>query len=193
METLRALRAIAEGLGATQMRGVATEVFRKARNGERYLGNTPSRPAPSPKPPPILKCIPSGRLGCLCFLVGGRKLAAEGHPTGAGQVQAQLGLQASLVAQEEEARLGWLTAVAGSGGDSRVISWDSGSGSFQITARRRGAGHGSGGSALLTYMGAWGSTIAAECLMTEVRQGEFDRSLASCNPVSLGEARALVA
>lgn len=111
MDTLCSLQSIAEELGATEMRAVATEVFRRAKNGQQYLE----------------------------------------------RVQARTAVEVSLVPQEEEARLGWLTAVASQPdlAAARVISWDSGSGSFQITARPDGAGE------LQSYLGSWGSTIAA--------------------------------
>ena len=139
LETLGALKAIAEELGAVELRGVATEVFRKAANGAGYLT----------------------------------------------QVESKLGIRSTLVAQVEEARLGWLTAVAGGrAAPDRIVSWDSGGGSFQITARPDGG-------ELCTYMGSWGSTIAAERLTTAVRGLEYSEFV-TANPVGEGEARALV-
>ena len=45
METLCSLQSIAEELGATEMRAVATEVFRRAKNGEQYLKRVQARTA----------------------------------------------------------------------------------------------------------------------------------------------------
>ena len=81
LEVLGELKTIAMGLGAVEMRAVATEVFRKAANGAQFLESVESR----------------------------------------------LGIQSSIIAQEEEARLGWLTAVAGSVAvPESVLAWDSG-------------------------------------------------------------------
>ena len=136
------LRAIAEELGATEMRGVATEVFRKASNGSAYLA----------------------------------------------QVELQLGLNAEVIAQTEEARLGWLTAVAGleEGVDSsKVVAWDSGGGSFQVSARPDG-------DEVVCFNGSWGSTVATECLMTKVQKVAYAGGESSPNPVSMAHAQELI-
>eukprot|EP01052_Picozoa_sp_SAG31_P038580 SAG31_NODE_5182_length_2694_cov_25.840848_1_plen_332_part_00 len=105
------------------------------------------------------------------------------------QVRAKLGIPVVVVAQEAEARLGWLTAVAGGRAPAHtVIAWDSGGGSFQITARPKTE---TGSDELLLYMGSWGSTVAAEQLTTAIRGQDFS-TFATANPVRLTEARALV-
>ena len=136
LEVLGDLRAIAEELGVpgAEMRGVATEVFRKASNGGEYLA----------------------------------------------QVEQQLGINAEVIAQTKEARLGWLTAVAGlpEGTDSsKVVAWDSGGGSFQISARP-------GGTEVVCFNGCWGSTVATECMMTKVQGVAYGGGESSPNPVS---------
>jgi|EP01043_Picozoa_sp_COSAG02_P006828 exopolyphosphatase/guanosine-5'-triphosphate,3'-diphosphate pyrophosphatase len=142
LEVLGALRQIASELGATQMRGVATEVFRKASNGDLYLE----------------------------------------------RVAQQLGIFASVIAQTEEARLGWLTAVAAlpAGEDaSKVVAWDSGGGSFQVSARP-------GGQEIVCYNGAWGSTVATEALMARIQGVEYTGGGSSPNPVNTDEAERLI-
>lgn len=142
LEVLGGLRQIAGELGATQMRGVATEVFRKASNGGLYLE----------------------------------------------RVAQQLGIHATVIAQTEEARLGWLTAVAAlpPGNDaSKVVAWDSGGGSFQVSARP-------GGQEVVCYNGAWGSTVATEALMTRIQGVDYMGGGSSPNPVSADQARRLI-
>ena len=142
LEVLGALREIASDLGATELRGVATEVFRKASNGSEYL-----------------------------------ETVAE-----------QLGIRASVIAQTEEARLGWLTAVAAlePGEDAAgIVAWDSGGGSFQVSARL-------GGEEVVCFNGAWGSTVATEALMTRVQEVTYTGGGSSPNPVSADHAQQLV-
>jgi exopolyphosphatase/pppGpp-phosphohydrolase len=141
LEVLGELKTIAMGLGAVEMRAVATEVFRKAANGAQFLESVESR----------------------------------------------LGIQSSIIAQEEEARLGWLTAVAGSVAvPESVLAWDSGGGSFQITARRADIDE------MQSFLGEWGSTVATDALVSSIRGGTFTIG-GDVNPVSMAEARALVA
>lgn len=142
LEVLEALRKIADELGATQMRGVATEVFRKAKNGGLYLE----------------------------------------------RVAEELGIRASVIEQTEEARLGWLTAVAALPSEadaSSVVAWDSGGGSFQISARL-------GAQEVVCYNGAWGSTVATEALMTRIQGIEYSGGESSPNPVSADQAQQLI-
>lgn len=131
-----ALAAVARGLGCEQYAAVATEVFRRARNGRARLD-----------------------------VLGGR-----------------LRVTIRVVAQAEEARLGYLTAAAAGGGGA-VVSWDSGGGSFQL------ATPGSDG-ALETYLASWGSSVATAELATAVRSVPFVAGAA--NPVSPAEAARLV-
>ena len=105
-------------------------------------------------------------------------------------MKSQLGIETSVIAQEEEAKLGWLTAVAGAADVSpatarHVLAWDSGGGSFQISARPEG-------SEIVCYNGAWGSTVAAEALMTKIQGVRFDGAGSSPNPVSMEQALELV-
>ena len=65
-------------------------------------------------------------------------------PNGAAflqRVRAELGLEIALVSQEEEAQIGFRTAVAvGQRGRAATLAWDSGGGSFQLSARVGGGG-----------------------------------------------------
>lgn len=141
LEVLAALKTIAEELGTAEMRGIATEVFRKATNGSGFLQ----------------------------------------------QIEQQLGIRASIIEQQQEARLGWLAAVAGSSvPQGSVVAWDSGGGSFQITGQVAADG------GVQSYMGAWGSTVATDALVTSVRGKSFTLGGGGVNPVSMEEARALI-
>ena len=103
------------------------------------------------------------------------------------RVESQLGVKASVIAQDEEARLGWLTAVAGgAAAPESVLGWDSGGGSFQITARR------SDSDEMQSFLGEWGSTVASDALVSSIRGGAFTIG-GDINPVSMGEAQALIA
>ncbi len=52
------------------------------------------------------------------------------------QIDSQLGIPVTIIDQDEEGALGFLTMIAESGADpEEVICWDTGGGSFQITAQ----------------------------------------------------------
>ena len=113
-------------------------------------------------------------------------------PNGAAflqRVRAELGLEIALVSQQEEAQIGFLTAVAvGRRGRAATIAWDSGGGSFQFSCEAT-AGAPSG---LRTYVGALGASVVAAAMIEHVQK----RSLAettSPNPASRDEAQQLVA
>lgn len=98
----------------------------------------------------------------------------------------ELGLRVETVSQQEEARLGFLTAVALSARPrAEVIAWDSGGASFQIT-KADASGE------LLVYSGALGASVATALLVERV-QGSSLAAKPTPNPCTLDEAEALVA
>ena len=113
-------------------------------------------------------------------------------PNGAAflqRVRAELGLEIALVSQQEEAQIGFLTAVAvGRRGRAATIAWDSGGGSFQFSCEAT-AGAPSG---LRTYVGALGASVATAAMIEHVQKRSLAET-ASPNPVSRDEAQQLVA
>eukprot|EP01062_Namystynia_karyoxenos_P021950 TRINITY_DN18391_c0_g4_i1.p1 TRINITY_DN18391_c0_g4~~TRINITY_DN18391_c0_g4_i1.p1 ORF type:complete len:338 (+),score=100.46 TRINITY_DN18391_c0_g4_i1:84-1097(+) len=102
------------------------------------------------------------------------------------RLAAECGVRPRIVSQEEEARLGLLTAVAYTPkGDPEPVSWDSGGGSFQITAANPQGG-------LRTYVGALGSGVALAMLLQDI-QGRTSVSGVTPNPCPPGDAAALLA
>ena len=107
----------------------------------------------------------------------------------------------SVLSQADEARLGLATAEALTGGswdsagESYVAAWDSGGGSFQVTAREPSANGAIDTVALRTFVGKLGTGPSYERLMAKLRKfaclpsGGFAESV---NPVLRGEAEALV-
>jgi exopolyphosphatase/guanosine-5'-triphosphate,3'-diphosphate pyrophosphatase len=89
LDAVQLLQAKANQLGAQQSSGVATEVFRKAKNGPQLLDK-----------------------------------------------MRELGLTVQLISQDDEAELGFQTAISsGTFDPTAVVAWDSGGGSFQISYR----------------------------------------------------------
>lgn len=98
----------------------------------------------------------------------------------------ELGLAIEVVSQAEEAELGFRTAVALQDGPAdRVICWDSGGASFQITSKDPST------SVLRSYVGALGTGNATALLVEEV-QGHSFAERHTPNPASVQEAEALV-
>ena len=115
-------------------------------------------------------------------------------PNGAAflaRVRDEIGVSVSLVSQDEEAMLGFRTAVALSGRPAaETIAYDSGGGSFQISAP--GAVDGApDGAPLRMYVGALGASVAT-AQMVEVVQGATLATRPSPNPASADEAAQLV-
>jgi len=102
------------------------------------------------------------------------------------RVHAALGLRVLVVTQPLEARLGLATAEGLASccdnGGGQVTSWDSGGGSFQITARA--AGPSSTGplriAKLRTYTGRVGTSPAFKALVTQVTHPRLLFTLVSC-------------
>jgi len=134
------LTAIAKELGAEGPSvAIATEVFRKAQNGQEFV-----------------------------------------H-----RVTEQSGIRVHLIQQAEEARLGLLSAIGLSGAaPGNVLAWDSGGGSFQVTAAPENI------QDLQNFLGPWGSSVATAALV-ELQGGLFTTD-SSPNPVAAGDADDLV-
>jgi len=135
-EALQVLIAKARSLGATRITGVATAVFRKAKNGEKYLQN----------------------------------------------VSAEFGIKIVLVTQQMEGELGYLTACAHTVPSpastiphTKIVSWDSGGGSFQLTSQS------SKTKVISVYQGPIGNANVL-ALLSKIRSTEFAPGK-SCNPV----------
>jgi len=97
------------------------------------------------------------------------------------RVHEKLGLRVEVITQDDEAVLGFATAVALEGRED-VIAWDSGGASFQITSRDSG---------LRTYLGTFGSGNTTAMLVQDIQGLDFSEH-ASPNPVSREQADALV-
>ena len=117
-------------------------------------------------------------------------------PNGAAflqRVRAELGLEIALVSQEEEAQIGFRTAVAvGQRGRAATLAWDSGGGSFQLS-REVAVGEEAGAPpGLRTYVGALGASVATAAMIEHVQKRRLAET-ASPNPASCEEAELLVA
>eukprot|EP00928_Gymnodinium_smaydae_P073629 TRINITY_DN567_c0_g2_i1.p1 TRINITY_DN567_c0_g2~~TRINITY_DN567_c0_g2_i1.p1 ORF type:complete len:343 (-),score=28.24 TRINITY_DN567_c0_g2_i1:55-1020(-) len=96
-----------------------------------------------------------------------------------------LGLPVRMLSQAEEAEIGFKTAVALQSQDaSKVLCWDSGGASFQITSRDSDGG-------LRSYLGSLGTGVTTSLLVENVKGGNLAESL-SPNPVGLDDAMSLV-
>ena len=115
------------------------------------------------------------------------------------EVEKRTRVPISTLSQDAEARLGLATAEALCGGQLKFdAAWDSGGGSFQITARDPGAAVGDAApiatASLRTYVGKLGTGPSFERLVVRVRELRYDahRSGANINPVSARDAQKLV-
>lgn len=115
-------------------------------------------------------------------------------PNGAAflaRVRDEIGVSVSLVSQDDEAMLGFRTAVALSGRPAtETIAYDSGGGSFQISAAGATVGA-PDGVPLRMYVGALGASVAT-AQMVEAVQGSTLATRPSPNPASADEAARLV-
>ena len=153
LEGLQAIKQLLEMAKAeagevdVEIAAVATEVFRKAKNGPEYLA----------------------------------------------RVQ-EFGLPVQVVTQETEAELGFSTAMSsGKFLRTKVMSWDSGGGSFQITALRSSSSNGN----FECYLGEFGSTVITSFLVQDLRRQVLDMKgfadgTTKVNPVSAAEAQAMI-
>ena len=103
------------------------------------------------------------------------------------------GVPIVTLSQAHEARLGLATAEALLGGPHAVSAgWDSGGGSFQITARSGPVTDPIGTVALQTYVGRLGTGPSFQRLLVRVQRKPYEPT-ATVNPASVDEAKALVA
>ena len=111
------------------------------------------------------------------------------------EVEQRTGVNITTLSQEHEARLGLATAEVLLGGPYNVCaSWDSGGGSFQITARAASPdlrAEDIGSADLRTYVGKLGTAPSFHRLVTSVQQQPYSLS-ARPNPVKPTEADALI-
>lgn len=99
------------------------------------------------------------------------------------RIKFETGMTIHLASQYEEGEIGFQTAVAVSGlEEDQVIAWDSGSGSFQITAKHEGK--------MEMYGEEFAFISALEVLFTTIRQQSFDRPVTP-NPVTKEEIERL--
>jgi len=98
------------------------------------------------------------------------------------QVEELLGIRFQIVPQEEEGKLGFLTAQAlyPEVPVASLLAWDSGNGSFQMTMKE--------GDSFTVYQGPLGHGTVRVLLSKEIRQGEVFQSHQSGNPVLRKEA-----
>jgi exopolyphosphatase / guanosine-5'-triphosphate,3'-diphosphate pyrophosphatase len=99
------------------------------------------------------------------------------------RIKKETGIEILLVPQEEEGEIGFKSAVAYTGLDpENVITWDNGSGSFQITTLIQGK--------LEMYGTEFAVSPAIEALFTKIRKEKFLNQ--TPNPISQEEAEALI-
>ncbi|MBN4066502.1 hypothetical protein JYU14_00250 [Simkania negevensis] len=96
-----------------------------------------------------------------------------------------LGIRFQTLTQEEEGKVGFLTAqtLYPEVVEGRILAWDSGNGSFQMTAKD--------GSSYQVFQGPLGHGNVRVMLSRDIRGGEVLRSGESGNPVSVDERREL--
>lgn len=130
-------RNTAVNLGAKELSGVATAVFRESKNGADFIS----------------------------------------------KIKAKTGISLRVISQEEEGRIGFLTAVAASGQDAgHVVAWDSGGASFQITAEN--------GPGLVVYKGPWGASKVLAAMVEKVQGKDFTK-VQTANPATIDDVIAL--
>lgn len=97
----------------------------------------------------------------------------------------QLGLRFHVLTQEEEGKLGLMTAKAlyPEVDENKLIAWDSGNGSFQLSVK--------GQEGFRTYQGPLGYGTVRVILSKEIRNGPVFLPHESGNPVTMEEAKML--
>jgi exopolyphosphatase / guanosine-5'-triphosphate,3'-diphosphate pyrophosphatase len=109
---------------------------------------------------------------------------SENAPQLYERIRRELNIDISIISQEEEGRIGFNTASAVSGvEEKKIISYDSGGGSFQLATQLD--------DAFEVIEGKFALAIALKDLIKEIRHQRLDIS-SSPNPVSLQEAQSLV-
>jgi len=102
------------------------------------------------------------------------------------EFERELGIRFQILSQEEEGKLGFLTAKALYPDvlEENILAWDSGNGSFQLTAKK--------GEDYHVYEGPLGHGTARVFLSRDVRSQPILQAQESGNPVSREEADELV-
>lgn len=102
------------------------------------------------------------------------------------QIENNLGIHFQILSQEEEGQLGFLSAkiLYPEVDESDLLVWDSGNGSFQITAKI--------GDIYKIYQGPFGHGTVRVLLSKEIRGGEVLEGHVSGNPVQKDEAPQVV-
>ncbi len=97
-------------------------------------------------------------------------------------IEKDLGIHFQILSQEEEGRLGFLSAkiLYPEIEEEDLLVWDSGNGSFQITAKI--------GDTYKIYQGPLGHGTIRVLLSKEIRKQEVLKSYASGNPIQMNEA-----
>lgn len=133
-EVISAYKLIAEEHKVQRCGGIATEAYRKAKNGEEFIN----------------------------------------------QVSKEFNFPIQIVGQEEEAKLGFLTAAEQSKQNPNdIVVWDNGAGSFQITWINN--------QQIQSYLGRLGKVPMKNLIITDV-QGKSLKEFSSPNPISQSEA-----
>ena len=203
-------------LGATQFAGVATAVFRRASNGEAYLQRVNAelglglrvvsqrvegelgflaatscrsrtrRDLPvEESPTPQRRAAASGTAGAASGTAGGcgeglKRIASWASPLSDGGPEAEAGLKPSGVALKRVPS--WASPL-----NEGIVAWDSGGGSFQVSALVDGE--------LCVWEGPVGdSNVTAMLLEVQGRafSGAAHGKRSSPNPVALADATKLV-
>jgi len=101
------------------------------------------------------------------------------------RIRSELGLKMHVISQDEEGRLGYLTAATAAGASgSHLVAWDSGGASFQMSM--------CGKCGISVYEGPLGTSLVTAMLVEEVQQKRFSECQ-SPNPVTLPQVHDLVA
>ncbi len=103
------------------------------------------------------------------------------------RIKNEMNITITLVSQKEEAEIGFNSAVASTGlNPEEILSWDSGSGSFQIAGFNNGSYYMLGEEVFFEVYGKEFAYVAALEELFKLRGQPF--SLLTPNPISIGEA-----
>jgi uncharacterized protein (DUF952 family) len=102
------------------------------------------------------------------------------------KIEKDLGIHFQILSQDEEGKIGFLSAkiLYPEIGEENLLAWDSGNGSFQITAKI--------GDTYKIYQGPLGHGTVRVLLSKEIRGGKVFEGHVSGNPVQMNEAPQIV-
>lgn len=170
LQTLRDLKYEAEALGATDFTAIATEVFRKAKNGEEYLERVRAMGIPvrmlSQKTEAELGFHSVVAMTEMMFNTYTAPPAIGSPPTCATDADMDVAVSTRLQVEIDE---------------SEACVWDSGGASFQITTLDPTSSDGR--KSIRSYMGAFGTSVSTALLVRDV-QGRVLMPGISANPVT---------